>query len=252
MRSILLRFNRLSGVRNITSQLCLQNPFREKIRGIHTCSGKCKSLRDYLPTFWVPKTVEPPYRHVTQIGDPILRLRAEAVPDGEAASPAMKFLFERMIAAMRAFKLVGLAAPQVGIPLRVIVMEFPEAVMETYAPEIIKTRNMQLLPLTILVNPVLKVTDFTRKTFPEGCGSMTGFTADVARYAGVEVKGYDENGMQKTVRLEGWNARIAQHETDHLEGTIFIDVMDRKTLQLNCWEMINAREGRVELKYYSK
>uniref|UniRef100_A0A1B0GPX6 Peptide deformylase n=2 Tax=Phlebotomus papatasi TaxID=29031 RepID=A0A1B0GPX6_PHLPP len=81
---------------------------------------------------------------------------------------------------------------------------------------------------------------------------MTGFTANVTRYNGVELSGFDENGARKTVKLNGWNARIAQHEMDHLEGTIFVDVMDRKTLQLNCWEMINAREGRVELRYYSK
>uniref|UniRef100_A0A1B0GPX5 Peptide deformylase n=1 Tax=Phlebotomus papatasi TaxID=29031 RepID=A0A1B0GPX5_PHLPP len=116
---------------------------------LYICSGKCKSLKDFMPKIWVPKTVEPPYKHITQIGDPILRQKAGSVPVEEVSSPAMKFLFERMISAMKSFKLVGVAAPQVGIPLRVIAMEFPKAVLENYTNEVAKTRNMQLLPLQL-------------------------------------------------------------------------------------------------------
>ncbi|XP_059616164.1 peptide deformylase, mitochondrial-like [Phlebotomus argentipes] len=248
MRNFLMKVKNVSRLCDITSKQCLHRIRME----FHTSPGSWKSLKDFLPSFWVPRTVEAPYKHVVQIGDPVLRQKAGLVPEEDIGGPAVKFLLNRMYYTMHAFKMSGIAAPQVGVPLRVILMEFPEATLKKYSKEVVKTRNMQAMPETVFVNPELKVTDYTKHTFPEGCGSVMGFTADVTRYNGVELSGFDEKGVNRTLKLEGWSARIAQHEMDHLEGTMYIDIMKKKSLQLDSWEFINARAGRVELKYYPK
>ncbi|GAB0100459.1 Peptide deformylase [Sergentomyia squamirostris] len=245
MRNIIVK-----RIPSVCAILTLNSSKHHKIKNIHTCCANFLSWRDFIPNIWVPRTIQPPYRHVVQIGDPVLRQKAENVPEEEITSEAMKYIYQRMVNTMTKFKLSGISAPQVGVPLRVVAFEFTKKYMQNYGVEVAKTRNMQLLPLTLLVNPKLKVTDFTKQTFPEGCGSLAGFTADVTRYSAVEVTGFDQNGVRKTIQLDGWNARIAQHEMDHLEGVMFSDLMDRKTLQLIIWPWVNAREGRIEMKYY--
>lgn len=104
----------------------------------------------------------------------------------------------------------------------------------------------------MLINPVLKVTDYEKRTFTETCASVTGYSAEVARYNAVELTGLLESGEEKRLELSGWNARIAQHEMDHIEGVIFTDLMNRKTLACTCWEAVNDHDGRVEVRFDGK
>ncbi|KAJ8980108.1 hypothetical protein NQ317_008569 [Molorchus minor] len=101
----------------------------------------------------------------------------------------------------------------------------------------------------IVINPEIKITDYTKVIFPEACESVKGFYANVPRYRALELKGLDENGKNLTINASGWLARIILHEMDHLNGIIYTDIMDRKSLTCSCWNVINDRGGKVELPY---
>lgn len=112
----------------------------------------------------------------------------------------------------------------------------------------------------------MKILDYQKIVYPEACESIKGFHADVARYKAINVTGmktwlfykrftltyfigFDENGNSLSFDMKGWNARIIQHEIDHLNGILYTDIMDKKTLTCSCWNVINERGGKVELPY---
>lgn len=104
----------------------------------------------------------------------------------------------------------------------------------------------------MLINPKLHVTNFDRTTFAESCESVRGYRADVTRYTDITVTGYTTGGVLQRLSLHGWNARIAQHEIDHLNGVLYTDVMDVRSLTCTCWQAVNAREGRVYIEFAPK
>lgn len=111
---------------------------------------------------------------------------------------------------------------------------------------------MSTFPFTVFVNPEIKIKDHKQIVFEEGCASICGLVAEVSRNYSVEVTAFDLQGKEIKHTLTGWNARIAQHENDHLNGVLFTDHMNRKTLRCTNWEIINAKNGRVEIPYYVK
>ena len=98
----------------------------------------------------------------------------------------------------------------------------------------------------------MEVKDYQKTLFPEACESIKGLSALVPRYRRVHVKGYDYDGSPIDWEATGWAARIVQHEIDHLDGRIYTDIMDCKTLQVVGWETINSSGGRVQLTYKQK
>lgn len=104
----------------------------------------------------------------------------------------------------------------------------------------------------MLINPEIKVTNFTKRNFYESCESVRGYYAEVPRFEEILLNGYNEEGKKVELKLNGWNARIAQHEIDHLEGQIYTDVMNRKTLSCSCWQAVNSKEGRVYIPFTPK
>lgn len=92
--------------------------------------------------------------------------------------------------------------------------------------------------------------NFNKKIFPEGCASVCGYIGDVARYEEVLVSGFNEHGDPTELHLKGWNARIAQHELDHLNGRVFVDIMDTKTFTCATWEAVNAHSGQLSIPFY--
>lgn len=78
---------------------------------------------------------------------------------------------------------------------------------------------------------------------------MKGFSAEVPRFYQVQLTGLDENAEDLKIEAKGWTARIIQHEMDHLNGVLYTDLMDRKSLVCSCWAVVNERNGRVELPY---
>lgn len=105
------------------------------------------------------------------------------------------------------------------------------------------------MPSQVLINPKLTVTNYTKVNFVESCESVRGYSAEVPRYQKVTISGSDTDGRVQELSLHGWNARIAQHEADHLNGVIYTDIMDHKTFGCSCWQAVNSLEGRVYIDF---
>lgn len=166
---------------------------------------------------------------IVQVGAPVLRARAAEVGPELLGTSMLDALVERMIAAMRAAPGVGLAAPQIGVPLRVIVLEDRDEYIAKVSAEERAERGRQPFPARTFINPVLRMIGPERATFVEGCLSVSGFVALVERALEVEVTGLDTFGRPQAWRVRGWPARILQHEVDHLDGTLYIDRMYPRT-----------------------
>lgn len=162
---------------------------------------------------------------IVQVGAPVLRERAVEVAPERIATPEIQNLIAAMIDAMRRAPGVGLAAPQLGVGLRILVLEDTAERMARLTADELRERERVPLPVRVFINPTLHPIGDETRTFFEGCLSVEGYTALVERHAEVEVEGLDEHGQPQTMRVRGWPARILQHEVDHLEGTLYIDRM---------------------------
>ncbi|MFJ3672543.1 peptide deformylase [Streptomyces sp. NPDC090106] len=165
---------------------------------------------------------------VVTAGDPVLRGDTEPY-DGQLDDA----LLDRFVAALREAMLaapgVGLAAPQVGIPLRIAVVE--DRARGT--KEALEARGRVPLPFRVLVNPTYEPVGDTRVPFFEGCLSVPGWQAVVSRHTRVRLRAQDERGRAVDEVLSDWPARIVQHETDHLDGTLYLDVAHLRSLSTN-------------------
>ena len=168
---------------------------------------------------------------IVQAGAPVLRARAEEVPAEKIPTPEFQELVRTMIATMRAAPGVGLAAPQIGIPWRVIVLEDRDELVKNLTADERRERERAPFATRVLVNPVLRLVGTTQDhaMFFEGCLSVKGYVGLVERSREVEVTGLDEHGAATTWHVSGWPARILQHEVDHLEGTLYIDRMKTRS-----------------------
>jgi len=162
---------------------------------------------------------------IVQAGTPVLRQRAAEVPPERIATPEIQALIRRMIDAMRAAPGVGLAAPQLGVPLRIFVAEDRPELLARLTPTEIEERARRPFPVRVFVNPIVRPVGEARAGFFEGCLSVRGYVGDVERALDVEVSYLDEHGQPQTWQVHGWPARILQHELDHLDGTLYIDRM---------------------------
>ncbi|MEW5740154.1 MAG: peptide deformylase [Myxococcota bacterium] len=162
---------------------------------------------------------------IVQTGAEVLRLEAAPVRPEDIGTPDFQALIARMVAAMREAPGVGLAAPQLGVSLQVLVLEDRAELQATLTQEELAERERVPVPLRVFVNPTLTPIGEEKVTFFEGCLSVAGYAALVPRFREVEVSGLDERGQPVTWRVKGWPARILQHEVDHLKGTLYIDRM---------------------------
>lgn len=138
----------------------------------------------------------------------------------------LQTLIDDMIETMRVAPGVGLAAPQIGQSLQLAVVETPAEVDEE-GEEIEETRR-----LYVIANPEIVWTSTTVIDGIEGCLSIPGYLGEVERYEAIRVRALDRHGKKIKLRLEGWPARIFQHEIDHLNGVLYID---RLTDPENFW-----------------
>jgi peptide deformylase len=130
-----------------------------------------------------------------------------------------------MFETMRAAPGVGLAAPQIGVPMQIAVIEDPQEFIDKLPPEHAAQRLRVAVPPHVIINPRLTIDDADQAAFFEGCLSLTGFTAIVPRALAIRVDCLNERAEPVTIHARGWYARILQHEIDHLHGTIYIDRM---------------------------
>lgn len=115
---------------------------------IHT-STQLNSFKSWYQSRWIPRKTEPPYTHICQIGDPVLRQKSASVPLDAIKSKELDLFIDQLIDVLHNYKLVGIAAPQVGIGLRIIVMEFTDRMKEEFTADEYKVREMEKLPLTV-------------------------------------------------------------------------------------------------------
>jgi peptide deformylase len=152
-------------------------------------------------------------REIVTLPHPVLRRKSRKVTD---FGPELQTLIDDMVETMRAAPGVGLAAPQVNVSQRVIVVEFSDEEDETVPPE-----------LYAVVNP--EITRFSREleVGTEGCLSIPEIVGDVERPVEVTIKGLNRHGQPVKIKASGWLARIFQHEVDHIDGVLFVDKAER-------------------------
>ncbi|MET8028650.1 peptide deformylase [Streptomyces avermitilis] len=165
---------------------------------------------------------------IVAAGDPVLRRGAEPY-DGQLGPALLARFVEALRLTMHAAPGVGLAAPQVGVGLRIAVIEDPAPVPE----EVRAVRGRVPQPFRVLVNPSYEALGTERAAFFEGCLSVPGWQAVVARPARVRLTALDEHGRAVDEEFTGWPARIVQHETDHLDGMLYLDRAELRSLSSN-------------------
>jgi len=149
-------------------------------------------------------------REVLRMGDARLLRRAEEVRDFD--TPELHALLADMRDTMHAMNGVGLAAPQIGVNLRVVIFEvagnprYPEA---------------EAVPQTVLINPVITPLKKFVEDDWEGCLSVPGMRGMVPRYTNIRYLGYDEMGNRIDRTVSDFHARVVQHECDHLDGILY-------------------------------
>lgn len=150
---------------------------------------------------------------IITIPDPVLRQKARKI---SRVTPAIQTLIDDMVETMRAAPGVGLAAPQVNVSERLIVVEYGEGSDDPEDPG-------KDAILYTLVNPEITRRSRTTDVANEGCLSIPGYVGDVERHETVTVKALNRQGDKVKIKAKGWLARILQHEIDHLDGILFID-----------------------------
>jgi peptide deformylase len=178
----------------------------------------------------------------------VLRSPARAIRDDELGKPELRTLVETMIAVMRDAPGVGLAAPQIGLDVQVIVLEDDPRYTARLSAEHLAERERAPFAAIAIVNPQLTIVGDEQATFFEGCLSVPGYTALVTRAREVEVTGVDVEGAPVKWRVRGWPARILQHEVDHVRGTLYVDRMLTRTFctteQAGQWGRMTIAEVR--------
>ena len=160
---------------------------------------------------------------IVTLPNKILRDRTQPITQYDAQ---LQQLIDDMIDTMRDAPGVGLAAPQIGQSIKLTVIEtLPE--IDEDGNEIEDSRD-----LYVITNPEIVWTSRKMVDGIEGCLSIPGYLGEVERYESIRVRAQDRYGKKIKLRLNGWTARIFQHEIDHLNGVLYID---RLTSQENFW-----------------
>jgi peptide deformylase len=189
---------------------------------------------------------------IVQAGDPVLRRRARELSVDELRSPRIQTLIELMRDTMRDAPGVGLAAPQIGESIQLVVIEDSSARQRSLSDDELRERGREAVDFHVLVNPQLTVVDAEPVEFFEGCLSVRERVMLVPRAKTVRVAALDERG-EPVVRVgSGWYARILQHEIDHLLGALCIDRMDSRSFMSvdqyqRYWSSKTVDQVRAEL-----
>jgi peptide deformylase len=171
-------------------------------------------------------------REVVEIGDPVLRERARELSSEEIGSAAIRELIDDLIDTRRATHGAGIAANQVGEPLRVAIVEVEEGNPRyPYKPPV---------PLTVMINPSLEPVGDETIEINEGCLSVPDLRGSLPRHLAVRVRYLDREGTEQEEVKRGLTAGTFQHEVDHLDGTLFVDRADPLTFAT--WEQFNRHQ----------
>lgn len=186
---------------------------------------------------------------IVEAGDPVLRQVTRPF-DGQVDDAELAQLAEVMRATMLAAPGVGLAGPQVGIGLSMFVAEDPGSL----DPEIAEVRERTPMPLRVVLNADYTAASSEDVAFFEGCLSIPGYQAVVARPREIELRAQNLDGTSIAEVVSGWSARIVAHETDHLEGIMFLDKAEMRSLSTNTsvatfWNQSSTQKAAAELGF---
>jgi peptide deformylase len=162
---------------------------------------------------------------IARMGHPVLATKAEPVAD--PASPEIRRLVADMIETMIDANGAGLAAPQVHVPLRLMVFQAPESRADPGLAQ--AERFDHTAPLTVLINPQIAIVGSEREGGWEGCLSVPGLRGFVERPSHIRYRGFDAEGRPIERTARGFHARVVQHECDHLDGILYPQRMDDLT-----------------------
>ncbi len=151
-------------------------------------------------------------RKILKMGEPLLLQAAELVPIEKIGSVELQTIIVDLIDTMHAANGAGLAAPQIGISQQIVVFGFEKN--QRYPEE-------DPVPQTILINPVITPLEQTKEIGWEGCLSVPGLRAQVPRYSKIRYQGLNEYGQTIDREVDGFHARVVQHECDHLIGMLY-------------------------------
>ena len=173
-------------------------------------------------------------------GHPVLRNISQPV---KADYPDLKMLVANMFETMYASEGVGLAAPQIGRNDRIVVID-ADPVSENF-PECAGRKFT-------LINPEIEILDGDSCSRAEGCLSLPGLSENVNRVEHIRLKWVDENFQPHEEEISGFLARIVQHECDHLDGKLYIDLISLIRKQLIRGKLHNIMEGKIRCEYPAK
>jgi peptide deformylase len=159
---------------------------------------------------------------IARMGHPVLAEKAQ--PVANPVAPEIRRLVSDMVETMIDANGAGLAAPQVHVPLRVVVFQAPEARSDPGLSEV--ERFDHTAPLTVLINPEIEVVGSEREGGWEGCLSVPGLRGFVQRAFHIRYSGFDLEGKKIARTAKGFHARVVQHECDHLDGILYPSRMD--------------------------
>ena len=173
---------------------------------------------------------------ILQVGEPVLRQKARILSAAEIASEEIRKIIAQLRETMYAGPGVGLAAPQIGFPLQLAVIEDREEYQKDISADQLAERERRPVPFQVIINPKITESSGDTREFFEGCLSLTGFLAAVPRARTVRVECLNERAQPQVICASGWHARILQHEIDHLNGTLYVDRMYSHTFtSLDNW-----------------
>lgn len=186
-------------------------------------------------------------------GDPVLRQLARPLTVGEIRSAAIQELIGYMCDTMRDAPGVGLAAPQIGVSVALAILEDrQDYALKNFTPEQLAERERYPFPLTVIINPKLTVIEPEPVEFFEACLSSVGVIGIVPRAYAVKVEYLNEQGEPQVLQAKGWQARILQHEIDHLHGHLCIDKVKPRSLMtmesyVKFWQDKSVLEAKAAL-----
>jgi peptide deformylase len=166
---------------------------------------------------------------IARMGHPVLRAKARALHPSEIRTPKIQQLIDDMFETMKEYQGVGLAAPQVHEGLRIFVAGFPPRVDRDDDDDDDENDDGEDVPLMAVVNPEIEVLSRDVVDDWEGCLSIPDIRGRVPRARQIVVRAFDRSGKKMELAASGFTARVIQHETDHLDGVLFLDRM--KTFQ---------------------
>ena len=179
---------------------------------------------------------------IVSYGDTVLRKEAEEI---DANYPDLKQLIADMFETMYHSKGVGLAAPQIGLPIRLFIVDAAGFNEDGEAPELEGFKR-------VFINPIIIEEKGKEWKFEEGCLSIPGIREEVARKPELTIEYYNENFELVEEKLDGLGARVVQHEYDHIEGILFVDKINPLKKQLIKSRLNAITKGEIKVGYRMK